>query len=375
MVTVSGSHVRGCAIGYRLYDVGYEIDLAQVAARVPAEQLTRFVPSPEVASALSIPRPPLVVHLGAVALGGALAGVPATLSARVYDFGVIAMRLRVGEHAGPRSWDEFSAFGNRVTAALATTTAFHDAIVGLCARLGPAIDRPDLSEVTEDYCVFRLAEWTLADGAPAALDTIPDAALTSLLLQEARPVNAATTRALLPHRFSYYADDLAVLSWEHALVMAPGLEESDVEWVLEFANAQLLELRYYDTRLGEDLPRLYAEIEAARRRGRWLFRRRFGKLLGRLYRVNADTTEVVERAEGALKVTNDVYLARIYGAAMEIFRAREWRADVDRKLGIIRDTYGMLNAEAQAGRSELLEWMIVVLIVAELAMALYRGPG
>ena len=84
----------------------------------------------------------------------------------------------------------------------------------------------------------------------------------------------------------------------------------------------------------------------------------------------ADVTETVERAENALKVTEDVYLARIYAAALEIFRGRAWRAGIDRKLGIIRETYGMLNDEAQAGRAEALEFTIVLLIVAEIVLAL-----
>jgi len=35
------------------------------------------------------------------------------------------------------------------------------------------------------------------------------------------------------------------------------------------------------------------------------------------------------------------YLARIYTAALDIFRGREWRAGIDRKLAIIRETYAI----------------------------------
>ena len=66
----------------------------------------------------------------------------------------------------------------------------------------------------------------------------------------------------------------------------------------------------------------------------------------------------------SMKVTDDVYLARVYTAALEIFRGRAWRSGIDGKLKIIRETYGMLNDEAQAARSELLEATIVLLIVA-----------
>jgi len=68
-------------------------------------------------------------------------------------------------------------------------------------------------------------------------------------------------------------------------------------------------------------------------------------------------------------VTDDVYLARLYSAALELYRARTWRAGIDRKLTIIRDTYAMLNGEAQARRPALLEIAIALLIVFEIVLS------
>ncbi len=143
-----------------------------------------------------------------------------------------------------------------------------------------------------------------------------------------------------------------------------------MEFILEFANAQLLELRYYDAILDAEIPKLYDRIEAARRTSARLFSRRFSGLLGDMQRLYADSSELVERVENSLKVTDDVYLARIYSAALEIFRGAQWRSGVDRKLTLVRETYEMLNGEAQAARAEALEVAIVVLIVAEIVMAL-----
>ena len=96
------------------------------------------------------------------------------------------------------------------------------------------------------------------------------------------------------------------------------------------------------------------------------------RLLAELHTRVADATEVVERVENSLKVTNDVFLARIYAAALEIFRGRTWRSGIDRKIAILRDSYGMLNAESQAQRSEMLEIVIVLLIGFEIVLALLR---
>ena len=45
-------------------------------------------------------------------------------------------------------------------------------------------------------------------------------------------------------------------------------------------------------------------------------------------------------------------------------------AAVDRKLAIIRDTYSALYDESSASRTELMEFLILVLIMAEIVIAL-----
>ena len=66
---------------------------------------------------------------------------------------------------------------------------------------------------------------------------------------------------LLRQRFSYYTDDLVALTWDRAFIYEPR-GDSDVMDVLEVANAQLLEMRYYDELqddelLDDELPRMY----------------------------------------------------------------------------------------------------------------------
>jgi uncharacterized Rmd1/YagE family protein len=86
----------------------------------------------------------------------------------------------------------------------------------------------------------------------------------------------------------------------------------------------------------------------------------------------ADVTEIIERVENALKVTDDVYLARIYAAALALFREDAWRVGLERKLRILREAYSMLHSEMQATRSEALEVAIVLLILFEVVMSFVR---
>jgi hypothetical protein len=142
--------------------------------------------------------------------------------------------------------------------------------------------------------------------------------------------------------------------------------------VLEVANAQLLEMRYYDELLDDELPRMYDLVAKARRTRTLLASKRFADLARRLHTLVAEVTELTERVDNALQVTEDVYLARIYAAALELYRVPTVSVAVDRKLSIIRDTYSALYDESSASRTELMELLIIILIVAEIVIALVR---
>jgi len=370
-VDLTDVRVAGAAIAYRLYDVGYAIDLARALDLLAASSPERVRPVRGEGQALQIQNPPITVLLGAEMLVVGAVSHEVELSARIFDFGVISLRARVRAPA-LQSWESYTALGQSIDHHPAIETSVAQHLRLLTNRIESAIERPFTASVREDYTVFRVTRIVGTDGAMVTAQRLAELDVVPLLLDEERPLSAEARRELLPHRFSYYSDDLAILTWNNALIVEPGEQDTDLQYILEFANAQLLELRYYDAVLDAELPKLYDAIEAARARRSVFPGRRFAGLLSRLQAQVADSTELVERVENALKVTDDVYLARVYSASLELFRGTAWRAGIDRKLAILRDTYAMLNQEAQAARSETLEIAIVVLIVAELGIALLR---
>ena len=369
--TADGPRVAGAAIVYRLFDVGFEIHIDRALDLLAASGPERIRPVRGEAQAIQIPNPPITVILGTerVTVGGRPTDVE--VSARIFDFGVVSLRARIPTPA-ELAWSEFRVFGAAVDADDALPALFEHHLRLLGERIAPAVERPQRAPVAEDYIVYRVDRLVDATGAPLAPAVLRDEDVAPLLLNEHRALSADALRELIPRRFSYYADDLAILTWDNALVVDPSAGDADVQYILEFANAQLLELRYYDALLDAELPRMYDRVAAARRRSPLRAGRRFAGLLHDLQSQVAESTEIVERVENSLKVTDDVYLARIYTVALEIFRGRVWRAGIDRKLAIVRETYAMLNDEAQASRAEFLETAIVLLIVFEIVLAFFR---
>jgi hypothetical protein len=127
----------------------------------------------------------------------------------------------------------------------------------------------------------------------------PRVDLVPLLSGEHLPLSAQARAEILKRRFSYYADDLVVLTWDRAFICEPR-GDTDVADVLEVANAQLLELRYYDELLDTELPRMYDLVEEAQRIGHVLASRRFADLARRLYILVAEVTKVREKIDNAL---------------------------------------------------------------------------
>jgi hypothetical protein len=362
----------GYILAYRLFDVAYEIDLAKAEANWARTVRTgssrgRLTATPPKAVAFGVP--PVALDLGVIPLPLPDAFLQATVTARLFDFGVVSIALRVT--VMDLSWSAFTQRLNAVDRAVGPTPAtavWTELLDRVRHGVGDALIRPMPSALEEDYLIGvanAFNEKMAADTLLGRLDLVP------LLSGEQRPLSEGARRDLLRHRYSFYTDDMVVLTWDRAFVHEPR-GDSDVIDVLEVANAQLLEMRYYDELLDAELPRMYDLVEKTRRRWALPGARRFADLARRLYTMVAEVTELTEKVDNALQVTEDVYLARIYTAALELFRVPTVSAAVDRKLSIIRDTYTALYDEAHASRSELLEIVILVLIAVEIILAVVR---
>jgi hypothetical protein len=360
----------GAIVALRLFDIAYSIDLARVEALWAAHSAGssrrgKLSATPEKAVAFGVP--PVEVELDALTLN--LDSVPtrAGVTARFYDFGAVAIAVRIS--ASNMRWPDFVGAVRAVDRAIgpnADAQFWHTILDQIRAATAPALLRPSAAAIEEDYLLAEVREFSEPLGAAELQQRID---LVPLLSGEDRALSDSARRDLLRQTFSYYVDDLVVLTWDRAFIYEPR-GDSDVADVLEVANAQLLELRYYDELLDAELPGMYDRVEEARGATSLFAARRFAALARRLYTLVAEVTELTEKVDNALQVTEDVYLARIYASALALFRVPLLGAAVDRKLAIIRDTYTALYDEASSSRAELLELAIIALIIIEIVLAL-----
>ena len=107
-------HVRsGHVVALRLFDIAYAIDLGRVEdiwARHAGTASSRSRLSATPAKAVAFGVPPVALSLDAIPLNLGPIAATAAVTARIYDFGVVALALRVA--TVDLSWPDYTALLN-----------------------------------------------------------------------------------------------------------------------------------------------------------------------------------------------------------------------------------------------------------------------
>jgi hypothetical protein len=349
------------------YDVGFSVDLDQCRRSITdltelasirhkgvAPPFFQFDPLP-----LRVTQPiePLLI--------GRFASI-AQVELVIYDFGGVSVIYELPIDGPIEELVELSC-------ALAASARFREdaraRVEHLMTFIETAVTRPNIEDLTEEYAIFQVSRF---EGAlrPEDLPAAHGQALARLLRSERDPLSEQEVAEALGARVSFGLADVAIVDWNAALVYDS--EPEDVISVLEFANLQLLELRYLDARLDRSLDRSY-EILGARRGLTQL--QLPGKTRAELRRVahfRIDGAILFEQINNALKLIGDQYLARVYRAAAGRYRLAEWNAGIVRKLETIEDIYEKVHDHSTEVRMELLEWIIILLIALELLLPFLR---
>jgi hypothetical protein len=313
---------------------------------------------------IEIPQLPLEVRLEDIAAPFGATHQNAGLYARIYDLGILALRL-ILPLPGTCSWDDVTALMSDAQGAQEQAlAAFEERAQGLRAALEPAIIRPNAHTLMEDYTLLVVER--LAGETPAArLAEHP--AMLQAALGERKKLSASARSLATP--LSYYEDDLILLTWSAAIVIEPDADaREDAALLLEFANTQLLAFRSYDEEVERELARLTPH-SSRRRHPLWTRLTASSSVQREVATLITDINETSARVENALKVTEDVYWNRVYSAAVRTLRVEAWRSSLAESLRILQQRATVLRDEAQESLGILLEALVIILIAVELIVA------
>ncbi|HZR83340.1 MAG TPA: hypothetical protein VFD92_19760 [Candidatus Binatia bacterium] len=358
-------NLEGRLVGLFSFDIGQEIHLEAVRARIADAATTPLERRRAAPVHLAYAEPPLRVRLGERAVE--LLGRPATAvaSAWVHDFGAVTVLLEVPLRC---ALADLPALTASLVGANTLENHARPLLQALAADIAPAIERPGGPGPMEDYYVVQVDRLEPPLAIPDLLAE-HGGTIASALRCEPAPLSAAETVEALRNPLSYYPGDLLLTEWNVALIVDP--DYHDAVAILEFLNVQLVELRFYDALLDRRIGAL-GTLERRHARRLPLLYRAHHRAIDELATIRVDMATIFERIHNALKLGGDVYLAKIYTMTAQRLGLEAWEGSVARKLEVLQKLYELLVQRAATARAEALELAIVLLIVVEILLSLVR---
>jgi hypothetical protein len=238
------------------------------------------------------------------------------------------------------------------------------------ALVKPYSALPDFKDwLQEDYFIFHLREIA---GAPSAADLLAShgARIAQIVRGETVTLSDGERQEILQSRISYYATDLTVIGWNAAFIYDNDTGAEPALQLLQYANSQLLEFRYYDELLTRELEDVYDFLEVG---GTGLWSRwRTARAASKLHTVLLDVNELTERADNAIKFLSDMFSARLYKLAAQKVGVPDYKDLVQEKLHTAEDLYRFMVDQFNQSRAFVLELMVVVILIIELIWV-FRG--
>jgi hypothetical protein len=344
-----------------LFDVAQQIDLPAVKAQLGERATTARIDDKAAGPPrLRYVQPPVVVD-GAVLNCPDLDGFRVRI--KFYDYGVISLML-TRPFAG--SWADLVSAGQTLIESEPLENHATDACRRIVDEVRPLLRGIRGSFLSEDYLVFAITSLETPLTAEQ-LVAQRGAEIAQLLRGERLPLSAQERAAVLRHGLSYLEDDVVVPAWNAALIydMEPAAIAA-VE-ILEFANSQLLEFRYHDEQLEQELTRLYDDLQEPRVLDRFAGRRRTRAAL-HVQSLFIDVNDLTDRMENAVKFVGDVYSARLFGNVAERLGLDRWKRNVEQKLQTLNDIHRFAVEQTGMAQANLLELAIVLILVLELGL-------
>jgi hypothetical protein len=234
----------------------------------------------------------------------------------------------------------------------------------LLTVIGDAASQPHRSPVVEDYVIFHLESFA----EPIDLDRFcaqHGRQIAQILRAERQALSDQEVEDALSVRLSYSTADVTLIDWNAALLISS--EGEDVRALLEFANVELLEMRYVDQKLDRALDQAYETLSRRSWSLGWLFGS-YSADLRRVAELQVDNATLFEGVNNTLKLVGDQYLARVYRRVNRRFHLEEWDSSILRKLETLKSIYEKISDQASNRRMETLEWVIIFLIAFSIAL-------
>lgn len=356
--------MHGRILIYRVFDIGKDVNLEAVQSRFEASTSAQRFRLNRSSKAMIINNAPLSLSVESSKYDALGHPLNLEVTAKIWHFGALSITLSF-EIPPNISWDRLIALGNF----LENDSNLHNLAKKRAEQILQGMGGERISSVNwETYEDYALYFFSKIEGCEKnAMQIFDKHDVFRLILSENNETLSEQTKKVISEStFQYSQDDLAVIDWNSALIIEPS-GSLDIADVIEFALCQLLEMRYYDDILDERLSYLYSFLDK-----KPLWSNPYSKLSKEAARIYLDIADTIESVENSMKVVGDFYLAKIFRAASQKLRFKDWRESVDQKLSNLAEVSSLFVTESNEKRNQLLEMIIIALIAIEVVPLFFK---
>jgi hypothetical protein len=357
---------QGHVLALFAFDIGYEVALDQVRellTTTPIQPLSRKKQTPNY---LQYSKAPQLLNLGTTQ---ELLLRPGHIQATIFEFGAVSIAYRwpIAMPQEPFPLASLPQLSFDLSERKLDQHA-RELMESLMQRLHPALTKPGMAPLVEDYYMFVIEKFNQPLSAADLLQQ-HGAALAQTLRFETKAFSPEMQAETLSQRLSYYMDDLVLLDWNAAVIYDADYE--DTVNVLELLNVELLEARFIDSQLDKRLAE-YAGLIRRPRAYPLPLRNPYRRAIEDLAEARIESSLLAERVENTLKLIGNLYLARLHTLGGRRFYLHEWQQQIAQKLDIAAEFYQVLNDRVHTSQSHTLELIVIILILVEVLMGFFR---
>lgn len=353
----------GQIYAFYLFDIAETVDLSAIPSLIGGPAVAaRLAPKSATPPYVQYEKPPLSFDGDLIGISDVAGFRPRF---RFYDYGVMSLAL---SRPFSGTWSELIALAQGLIENVELERLAEEHCRAVAARLAPALTDFRDEFLSEDYLVFAIH----ALEKPLSADQLiaeHGEDIAAMLRGERQALSEQEKAKILRHRLSYLADDLVVATWNAALVYDTPAGAAAALEIMEFANSQLLEFRYYDELLDKQLAAIYGVLKRPRWHDRWIGSRH-ARATRQLHSLFIDVNELTDRTENALKFIGDIYAVRLFALVANRLGLNTWKANVQGKLKTLDDIYRFAVEQSSMSRGQFLELTIVLILILELVLIL-----
>jgi len=358
--------VRGSLFLFHLFDVCEEIRLDELVRQL-GNQVTRLELLARPIGQVWFEPPPVVQLFGEVALTDQ---ERFRAQLHYYSYGVVSLRL---ERSFDLEWKELIELCERWIAAPAAESAAAKQVEGQLKAVHSALVKPHSAYLSEDYTIIRIDPFTENGQTVTAEQLLTSCGreIAQVVRGDVLPIAPEEQTHVLASRLSYYPNDLIVAGWSAACVYDTAAGAEQTIRLIEYANTQLLEFRFYDELLTRTLRNVYRLLDE----GTGFWRRwRMSSEADQLNTTRLDVYELTERSENAAKFLSDMFAARLYRLVADRIGVPDYRRLVTDKLQTAGELYHFMIERIHQSSALILETMVVGILIIDLIF-LFRGKS